>query len=136
MQNYKSVAIAYTGTLCRLAGLRDSEHAAAGPLAGGILETAVLIEIVKTFLNRGDDAQVYFWRTSAGVEVDFVVETEGKLIPIEVKSTATPHPAMAHSITTFQKDMKENAAPGYVVHTGSLRLPLAPRVTTLPLGEL
>jgi hypothetical protein len=38
-----------TGTLCYLAGLRDPEHAAAGPLGGVIFETAVLAEIVKTF---------------------------------------------------------------------------------------
>ncbi|MDS4070911.1 MAG: DUF4143 domain-containing protein [Candidatus Competibacter sp.] len=52
-----------TGTLCYLAGLRDPEHAAAGPLGGAIFETAVLAEIVKTFWHRGEEPQVYFWRT-------------------------------------------------------------------------
>ncbi len=36
-----------TGTLCYLAGLKDPEHAAAGPLGGAIFETAVLLEIMK-----------------------------------------------------------------------------------------
>jgi len=56
-----------TGTLCHLAGLRDPEHAAAGPLGGAIFETAVLLEIVKAFINRGEEPRVYFWRTSAGL---------------------------------------------------------------------
>ncbi len=57
-----------TGTLCYLVGLRDPEHAAAGPLGGAIFETAVLAEIVKTFWHRGEEPQVYFWRTATGVE--------------------------------------------------------------------
>jgi hypothetical protein len=83
------------GTLCYLAGLKDPEHAASGPLGGAIMETAVLSEIVKTLTHRGIDPQVYFWRTITGTEVDFVVETGGKLVPIEVKLSATPRPAMA-----------------------------------------
>ena len=70
-----------TGMLCYLAGLKDPDHAAAGPLGGAILETAVLLEIVKAFVNRGEEPQIHFWRTSAGVEVDLIVETGGKLIP-------------------------------------------------------
>ena len=35
------------------------------------------------------EPQFYFWRASAGTEVDFVVDTAEKLIPIEVKLSAT-----------------------------------------------
>ena len=51
------------GTFCYLAGLRGPEHAAAGPMGGAIMETAVLSEIVKTLTHRGVDPRVYFWRT-------------------------------------------------------------------------
>ena len=78
------------GTLCYLAGLKDPEHAASGPMGGAIMETAVLSEIVKTLTHRGIDPQVYFWRTLSGTEVDFVVEAAGRLVPIEVKLSATP----------------------------------------------
>ncbi len=125
-----------TGTLCHLAGLKDPDHAAAGPMGGAIFETAVLLQIVKAFINRGEEPQVYFWRTSGGVEVDFIVETSGKLIPIEVKLSSTPRPAMANAIRTFQEDLKGKAGPGYVIHPGDVRLPLAPNVTALPFAEL
>lgn len=125
-----------TGMLCHLAGLQDPDHAAAGPLGGAILETAVLMEVVKAFVNRGEEPRVYFWRTSAGVEVDLLVETGGKLIPIEVKLSATPRPAMASGIRAFQEDLGEAAGPGFVVHPGGVRLPLAPRVVALPFSEL
>jgi hypothetical protein len=115
--------------------LRDPAHAASGPVGGAIFETAVLMEVIKTLAHGGEEPQVYFWRTSTGMEVDLVVETGGKLIPIEVKLSATPRPAMAEAIRQFQHDFAGKAAPGYVIHPGDVRLPLAPGVTALPFGE-
>ena len=124
------------GTLCYLTGLKDPEHAASGPMGGAILETAVLSEIVKTLTHRGMEPRVYFWRTSSGTEVDIVVETGRKLVPIEVKLSTTPRPAMASSIRTFQEDFGARAMPGYVVHPGDVRLPLGSNVTALPFAGL
>lgn len=124
------------GTLCHFVGLKDPEHAASGPMGGAIMETAVLSEIVKTLAHRGIDPQVYFWRTIAGSEVDIVVETGGKLVPIEVKLSATPNTAMAKSIKVFHKDMGDRAMPGYVVHPGDIILPLGSGVTALPFSSL
>ena len=62
-----------TGTLCYLAGLKDAEHAASGPLGGVIFETGVLSEIMKRFVHSGQDPHLYFWRTSHGSEVDIIV---------------------------------------------------------------
>lgn len=124
------------GTLCYFVGLKDPEHAASGPMGGAIMETAVLSEIVKTLTHRGIDPQVYFWRTTAGTEVDIVVETEGKLVPIEVKLSATPKTDMAKSIKVFRRDMGDRAMPGYVVHPGDIILPLGSEVTALPFSRL
>jgi predicted AAA+ superfamily ATPase len=124
------------GTLCYLTGLKDPEHAASGPMGGPIMETAVLSEIVKTLTHRGQDSQIYFWRTSTGTEVDIVIETGNKLVPVEVKLSATPRPSMAASIKTFRVDFGDKAMPGYVVHPGDVRLPLGSNVTALPFSEL
>jgi len=112
------------------------KKAASGPMGVGIMETAVLSEIVKTLTHHGIDPQIYFWRSIAGTEVDFVVETEGKLVPIEVKLTATPPPAMASAIKTFQEDFGDKAMPRYVVHPGDIMLPLGSGVVALPFAEL
>ena len=124
------------GTLCYLVGLRDPEHAASGPMGGAIMETAVLSEVFATLTHKGLEPQVYFWRTSAGAEVDFIVDSERKLIPIEVKLSATVRQDMASGIKEFQRDLGDRAAPGYVVHPGNVRLPLGPNVTALPITEL
>ena len=125
-----------TGTLCYLTGLRDPEHAARGPLGGAILETAVLVEIWKAYVHRGESPQVYFWRTAKGSEVDIVISTGSGLIPIEVKLSATPRPAMADGIKAFRRDLRNAAAPGFVVHPGDARLPLAPGITAIPFASL
>ena len=130
------VYFADIGTLCHLTGLQTPEHAAAGPMGGAMLETAVVMEIVKAYANHGVDPQVYFWRTSDGREVDIVVETAGRLVPIEVKLSATPKPAMADGIALFSKDFADRAARGYVIHPGDIRLPLGPNAVALPVGEL
>jgi len=124
------------GTLCYLAGLRDPEHAASGPMAGAIFETAVLSEIVKTFLHRGKEPMVYFWRTSTGVEVDILVESRGRLVPVEAKLSATPNANMAKGIQAFREDLGDQAAPGYVVHPGEIHLPLAPSIEAIPFARL
>lgn len=125
-----------TGTLCYLTGLRDPQHAAAGPLGGAIVETAVLSEITKTLVHRGQQPQVYFWRTAAGAEVDLLVEWDGRLVPIEVKATATPKPAMGAGIAALRKDLGDRVGPGFVVTLGEQRLPLGSDVLALPFAEV
>jgi uncharacterized protein len=125
------------GVLCYLCGLRDPDHAAAGPMAGPIFETAVLSEITRAYLQRGVESQIYFWRTSAGQEVDFVVEiAPGSLVAIEAKLSATPRPTMAQGIHRLQEDLGSGLKAGFLVHTGRTRLPLGAGVTALPYGEL
>jgi predicted AAA+ superfamily ATPase len=125
-----------TGTLCYLVGLKTPEHASAGPMAGSIFETAVITEVFKTHLSRGEDPQMFFWRTSDGKEVDLIVETDGMLVPIEIKSTATPRPAMTAGIEAFRKNFPRKSTSGFVIHTGNIRLPMGRSATALPYREL
>jgi len=124
------------GTLCYLVGLRDPKHAAAGPMGGAILETAVVSEILRTYTHRGEVPALSFWRSSTGTEVDLLIDTGRTLVPIEVKLSATPRPAMAETILRLRKDLGSRVGPGYIVHPGDLSLPLAPGVTSLPFHSL
>lgn len=124
------------GTLCYLAGLKDPEHAFAGPMGGAILETAVLSELVRTITHRGRTPRVFFWRTTAGREIDFIIESDSGLVPIEVKLSATPRYAMASNITNFQRDLPDESTQGFVVHPGSVQSPLADGVRSLPFSLL
>ena len=125
-----------TGLLCYLVGLRDVEHAASGPMGGAIFENLVAAELFKIFMHRGEEPALYYWRTAAGSEVDLVIETQGKLVPLEVKQSETLRPEMAKEIINFQKDFKGKAGQGYVIHPGNMILPLGKGVISLPLTHL
>ncbi len=125
-----------TGLLCYLVGLRDAEHAAAGPMGGALIENLVVAELYKTSLHRGEEPALYFWRTAAGAEVDVIVETQAALIPIEIKASATVRPEMAREIAAFRRDFGDRAAPGYVIHPGHTVLPLGGGSLGWPIAAL
>ena len=125
-----------TGLLCYLVGLRDIEHAASGPMGGAIFENLVVAELFKIYIHRGEEPALYYWRTAAGSEVDMVIETQDHLVPIEIKQSETPRPEMAKEIVNFQKDFEGKASQGYVIHPGSMTLPLGKGVVTLPFANL
>ena len=125
-----------TGLLCYLVGLRDVSHAAAGPMGGALFENLVVSDLYKTYLHRGEEPALYYWRTVAGSEVDLVINTQAGLIPIEIKSSETPRPEMAKEIRAFQQDFKEKSLPGYVIYPGNMVLPLGQGVSSLPLINL
>jgi predicted AAA+ superfamily ATPase len=125
-----------TGTLCHIVGLRDFRHAASGPMAGALFETAVLSELYRTMAHRGEEPRIYFFRTSAGQEVDFLVEVGGRLVPVEAKLSATPTPRMAAPIESLRQELGREVRPGYVFHPGGIELPLSPHVRALPFVRL
>ena len=125
-----------TGLLCYLVGLRDIEHAASGPMGGAIFENLIVAELFKIYIHRGEEPALYYWRTAAGSEVDMVIETQDQLVPIEIKQSETPRPEMAKEIVNFQKDFEGKASQGYVIHPGSMTLPLGKGVVTLPFANL
>ena len=130
------VYLSDVGTLCYLTGLKDPDHAMSGPMAGAIMETAVVNEVFRAITHKGQEPQVYFWRTSAGVEVDLVVDAGDELIPIEVKLSATPNRGMAKGIEAFRKDMGPKAGRGFVIHPGETQIPLGPDARSWPFGEI
>ncbi len=125
-----------TGLLCYLVGLRDGEHAAAGPMGGALMENLVVAELFKISLHRGDEPAMYFWRTAAGSEVDLIIETQGGLVPIEIKASSTARPDMAKEINAFRRDFGDRAANGFVIHPGRSVLPLGGGALALPLAAL
>jgi predicted AAA+ superfamily ATPase len=125
-----------TGSLCYLTGLKDAEHAVSGPMGGAVFETAVVGEIYKTLVHRGEEPRLYFWRTASGMEVDVIVESGGVLVPVEAKLSSTPRPAMAKGIGAFRSIMGDKSAAGFVVHSGDILLPLGDGSTALPIARL
>ncbi len=89
------------GLATYLLGLHSRTAVMQGPSLGALTESAVLGEWLKTFRAHGRHASIHFWRSSAGQEVDFILEHDGKLFAIEVKATATPTPRHADGLSAW-----------------------------------
>jgi predicted AAA+ superfamily ATPase len=125
------------GLLCHLVGLRSVDHALRGPMAGQIVETAVVADIYKSHAHAGQRPRMYFWRTGQGAEVDIVVETPDGVVPIEVKSAATANRRMTEGIARFRAaNTAEPIRTGYVVHPGAVSIPLGNDTISLPYSQL
>lgn len=79
-----------TGLACYLAGLRSVGDLRASGLFGALYETHVLAQIVRWYSNRGQKAEIYFYRDYYGHEVDFVIPIGTKLKLLECKWSEFP----------------------------------------------
>jgi uncharacterized protein len=99
---------------------------------GAHLENLVLHDLMAWRDSRIDRAELGYWRTSIGEEVDFVIEAGGKLLPIEVKSTARPRLSDAAHLRTFRTEYGKKARAGLLLHNGNAIEWLAPDVLAAP----
>jgi hypothetical protein len=53
-------------------------------------ETFIITEIIKSYINRGIQAPVYYYRDKEQREIDLLIWKNGQLNPIEIKMTANP----------------------------------------------
>lgn len=78
-----------TGLLCYLLRIRRAEELVTHGARGAIFETWVVGETLKNYYNRGLEPDIYFWRDSAGREIDLLIDQGATQIPIEIKSGQT-----------------------------------------------
>ncbi|HSN85183.1 MAG TPA: ATP-binding protein [Thermoanaerobaculia bacterium] len=85
---------------------------------GAHLENLILADLLAWRDTQVPRPEVLFWRTASGDEVDFVIERNGKLLPIEVKATGKPRLADARGLTVFRNEYPDLARTGLLLHDG------------------
>ena len=125
------------GLACTLTRQPSAEAALAGAMGGALFEGLVVSEVVKTFTNAGRRPELYFWRSRDGLEVDLLVPTGDGLIPIEIKSTATPTSRHARVLDRFRRTVGDAATPyGFLACRVKESRPLPGGHIALPWQEL
>lgn len=99
---------------------------------GAHLENIVLHDLLAWRDARLERAEISYWRTAIGEEVDFVIEAGGRLLPIEIKASARPRLADATHLRTFRTAYGRKARAGLLLHTGTVLEWLAPDVLAAP----
>ena len=79
-----------TGLCSWLAGCDDVETLMRSNISGAMLETWVYGQLLRSFANHGIAPRLYYFRDLNGAEVDFVLEKNNCLYPMEVKQSNRP----------------------------------------------
>ena len=107
-------------------------HLASGEPTGAFLANLVLNDLLVWRDSRLPRAEILHWRTAAGEEVDFVLETDDGLLPIEVKASRRPGLGDTRHLRTFRAEYRGQVRAGLLLHAGDTTEWLAPDVLAAP----
>lgn len=103
---------------------------------GILFEHFVILEIIRRVRALGKNYSVNFWRTSNGAEVDCVIDLGGKVIPIEIKSSANVSDGDLSGLKSFLESYPKQAKQGYVITTGNNNEKISDNITAVPWFNL
>lgn len=121
-----------TGLAMHLQGLQSWRDAVRLGKEGFLVENKIAIELTTYLSNNVPLAKLFYWRTSGGAEIDFVIKLGGRLIPIEVKWKSSLRTKDITSIQIFLKDFRKNAPWGIVIFKGSQLLKIKGNIFLVP----
>jgi hypothetical protein len=111
------------GLAAWLAGIRSEQGLPGRPDIGHWLEQT-LFQTLNVWRSLDPSArQVFFWRDRAGREVDFVLQSGGQLVAVEVKTARRVGVDDARGISAFRESLgpKGRSVRGVVLHAGESR---------------
>ena len=79
-----------TGLAAYLTGWDTSQVLCKGAMGGAFFETFVITEIIKSYINKGMQPPIYYYRDKEQREIDLLIWRNGRLYPLEIKMTANP----------------------------------------------
>ncbi|HLP61977.1 MAG TPA: ATP-binding protein [Candidatus Deferrimicrobium sp.] len=103
---------------------------------GNLFEQWVGLTILKYIKINGIKAGLYYWRDYNGREVDWVVEYQGRWLPIEVKWTDMVKNTATKHIEYFLDNFSTKALNGCIIFTGSIPTRITDRITAFPYFDL
>ena len=103
-----------TGLAASLLGLKTVEQVSHDPLRGNLFENLVVTDFVKRALNRDDEGDLFFFRTSDGLEIDLVRCRAKGWQPIEIKSSETYSSALLQGLDAYCRLVPDAVEPSLV----------------------
>ncbi len=128
--------LADTGLLCALLNIRSVESLRQSPALGAVWETFVFSQLRHRERRAGQAGNLFFWRDRTR-EVDFVVETGGRLELFEAKWTELPGASDAVNLEFMRHTLPASrVSGGAVVCQAPNRFPVTAHVEALPVSEI
>lgn len=92
-----------TGLVAYLTRYSSPEILANGAINGAILENYVVSEVLKSYHNNAKECLLWYYRDSNSNEIDMVIESDGKLHPLEIKRSVNPGKELIGAFTHLDK---------------------------------
>ena len=122
------------GLAAHLIGSGSHEASVETTFRGSLLENFVLTHLLAWQACSFPRPEIHYWRTHTGNEVDFVIESGQRLLPVEVKSTRRLRQSDIKSLRLFLDEYPEQAPFGVVCYSGTEVLPLTERILAVPFS--
>lgn len=91
-----------TGLLCHLLKLNDPQQLQLHPFKGSLFENMMAAECVKRMSHKNQLNDIWFWRDSAGHEVDLIVQNGPEQHLFEFKATKTIMPDLFKGMMYYE----------------------------------
>lgn len=92
-----------TGLVTYLTRYSSPEILMNGAINGAILENYTVAEIRKTWFNDAKDCLLHYYRDKDSNEIDMVIESNGKLHPLEIKKSTNPGTELVSAFKILDK---------------------------------
>ena len=126
-----------SGLLAYLLGATIDRVKTDGNLAGMLLENFAVMELRKQTTWSGVQAEVFYWRTASGQEVDVVLEDRaGRIAGLEIKAAATLSGSDVRGLQALANSAGKNWLRGVVLYTGSEIVPFSSNIHGVPMSRL
>ena len=125
------------GLACWLLGWNTPDQLVNGAMWGHLFESFVFGEVLKTYYNDGMVLPpLYYYRDDEKNEIDLLIEDNGILYPIEIKTSSDPTKAMVNAFSRLKNIKGKEVGTGAVICLAKERLPLTDNVWIIPVGTI
>jgi len=122
-----------TGLLHHLLNIDSLDVLDSHPVRGASWETFVIEDLLRREALAHPHGIAHFWRTAGGAEVDLLLEREGALHAVEIKTARATSPYLARGLRAIMEDT--GAASATIIDQGPGIDPLATGVTRRGFAE-
>lgn len=107
-----------TGLAAFLLGINSVEQIQTHYNKGGLFESFIVSNLIKTMFNAGQENRCYFWRDKNGNEIDCLVENGEHLMPLEIKSGKTVTNDYFKGVDYYRKVAGSKASHPFIIYGG------------------
>lgn len=103
-----------------LLDIQNKKHLSNHPLRGALFETFIISEFLKSRFNKVLPNNLYYFRDNAGHEIDLILDSGDRIIPIEIKSSETISSDFFKNLSFYSKLNSKQVKKTLLIYAGKL----------------